>query len=38
MSLLGRDVLDRFTLIIDRAEELAVLLAGHHSYSIHGPK
>lgn len=37
MSVLGRDVLDHFTLIVDRAEELVVLLAGHHRYSIHGP-
>ena len=37
MSVLGRDVLDHFTLIVDRTEELVVLLAGHHSYSIHSP-
>jgi predicted aspartyl protease len=35
MSVLGRDVLDRFTLIVDRAAELVVMLAGHHTYSIH---
>jgi hypothetical protein len=37
LSVLGRDVLDHFTLIVDRAEELVVMLAGHHSYSIQGP-
>lgn len=37
MSVLGRDLLDRFTLIVDRALELVVLLAGKHSYSIHDP-
>jgi hypothetical protein len=38
MSVLGRDILDRFTLIVDCAQGLVVLLAGHHSYSIHAPK
>jgi hypothetical protein len=36
ISVLGRDVLDQFTLIVDRAMEVVVLLAGQHSYSIHG--
>jgi predicted aspartyl protease len=35
MSVLGRDLLDRFTLVVDRALEVVALLAGKHSYSIH---
>lgn len=34
MSVLGRDIIDMFTLIADRESDVLALLGGNHSYSI----
>jgi hypothetical protein len=34
MSVLGRDIIDMFTLIADREGDVLALLGGNHSYSI----
>ena len=34
MSVLGRDIIDMFTLIADRESDVLTLLGGNHSYSI----
>ncbi|MCI0360305.1 MAG: hypothetical protein L0211_17650 [Planctomycetaceae bacterium] len=37
MSILGRDILDMFALVIDRPSNVVAILGGQHRYSIHGP-
>jgi len=37
VSILGRDVLNHLTVIVDRKTELVCLLTGHHRYVIQGP-
>jgi predicted aspartyl protease len=34
MSVLGRDILDMFALVVDRQQNVLALLAGQHRYSI----
>ena len=34
MSVLGRDILDMFSLVIERRADVVAILGGHHSYSI----
>lgn len=38
LSILGRDLLNHFTVIVDRPSELVVLLTKNHSYSIQEPQ
>ncbi len=35
MSVLGRDILDMFALIVDRSANLVAILGGEHHYTIH---
>lgn len=38
MSILGRDILDMFALIVDRRAEVVAILGGNHRYSIQSPQ
>ncbi len=35
MSVLGRDILDMFALLVDRSSDVVAIFGGKHSYSIH---
>ena len=37
MSVLGRDILDLFALIIDRRSDVVAMIGGQHAYTIHPP-
>jgi predicted aspartyl protease len=37
MSVLGRDILSLFAVIVDRPANIVCLLGGQHRYQIHGP-
>jgi hypothetical protein len=34
MSVLGRDILDLFAVIVDRPQDVVCLIGGHHTYRI----
>jgi hypothetical protein len=35
MSVLGRDLLEMFAVIVDRRAKLVTMIGGHHRYAIH---
>jgi predicted aspartyl protease len=37
MSVLGRDLLDMFVLIVDKGNDVVAIIGGHHRYTIQAP-